>query len=50
MELKQYISPLLKWWWLILGSTLVAAFTSIYAVSQQPDLYQARSALMLGKQ
>jgi polysaccharide biosynthesis transport protein len=49
MELKQYISPLLKWWWLVLGSTLVAAFTSIYAVSQQPDLYQARSALMLGQ-
>lgn len=49
MELKQYISPLLKWWWLILGSTLVATLASIYAVSQQPDLYQARSALMLGQ-
>ena len=49
MELKQYISPLLKWWWLILGSTLVATLTSVYAVSQQPDLYQARSALMLGQ-
>ena len=49
MEFKQYIDPLLKWWWLILGSTLVATLTSIYVVRQQPDLYQARSALMLGQ-
>ena len=49
MELRQYINPLLKWWWLILGSTLVATLSSVYAVQQQPNLYQARSALMLGQ-
>ena len=49
MEIRQYISPLIKWWWLILGSTLVATLASVYAVSRQPDLYQARSAMMLGQ-
>ena len=49
MELKQYLSPLLKWWWLILGSMFVAAAASVYAVLQQPDVYQALSALMLGQ-
>ncbi len=49
MELKQYVSPLIKWWWLVLASTLIAALSSLYAVSRQPDLYQARATLMLGQ-
>ncbi len=49
MEFKQYIGPLVKWWWLILTSTLVAVLASVYAVSQQAPVYQARSTLMLGQ-
>jgi non-specific protein-tyrosine kinase len=49
MEFKQYVDPLIKWWWLVLSSTLVAALASLLAVSRQPDLYQARAALMLGQ-
>ena len=49
MELKQYVDPLIKWWWLVLSATLVAALASLFAVSRQPDLYQARAALMLGQ-
>ena len=49
MEFKQYINPLLKWWWLILASTTVAVLASIYAVSQQLPVYQARTTLMLGQ-
>lgn len=36
-----------KWWWLVLTSTLVAALASF--VHRQPDLYQARSALVVGQ-
>ena len=49
MEFKRYISPLIKWWWLILASTTVAVLASIYAVSQQLPVYQARTTLMLGQ-
>ncbi len=49
MDIKQYITPLLKWWWLILASTMVATLSSLYAVNQQPPIYQARSTLMLGQ-
>jgi non-specific protein-tyrosine kinase len=49
MGFKQYISPLIKWWWLILASTTVAVLASIYAVSQQLPVYQARTTLMLGQ-
>ena len=49
MEFKQIFSPLMKWWWLILASTTVAVLASIYAVNQQPPIYQARTTLMLGQ-
>ena len=49
MELKQYIAPLLKWWWLIAGATLIAAGASYFAVSQQPQTYQARVKLLIGR-
>ncbi len=49
MEFKQYLGPLIKWWWLILTSTIVAVLASIYAVSQQAPVYQARTTLMLGQ-
>ncbi len=48
MELKAFIRPLIKWWWLILVSALLAGITSYYAVSQQPPIYQARVTLLIG--
>lgn len=48
MELKKYIFPLRKWWWLVLISTLVAAIFSYLAVRNQPTTYQARTTLMIG--
>ncbi len=48
MELRAYLRPLLKWWWLILISTLIAGVTSYFAVSQQPPVYQARATLLIG--
>ncbi|HET6446229.1 MAG TPA: hypothetical protein VFI27_16805, partial [candidate division Zixibacteria bacterium] len=49
MELKDYIAPLRKWWWLIVAAGLVAGLASFYAASQQPSLYQARTTLMIGR-
>lgn len=48
MELRAYIRPLLKWWWLILIASLIAGATSYFAVSQQPSVYQARTTLLIG--
>jgi capsular exopolysaccharide synthesis family protein len=49
MELKKYISPLLKWWWLIVLSTGIAAGVSYNSVQQQPVFYQSRTVLMIGR-
>lgn len=49
MEIREYIAPLLKWWWLLLIAASVAAVSSYLAVRQQPQLYQARTTLMIGR-
>ena len=49
MELKEYVAPLRKWWWLIIIATVIAAAASFLVVSQQPNLYRARTTLMIGR-
>lgn len=49
MELKEYINPLLRWWWLILLATLVAGVFSFLAVSQEPPTYRSSATLMIGR-
>lgn len=48
MELIEFVTPIRRWWWLILIATLLAAGASYYVGSQQPDVYQARTTLMIG--
>ncbi|NJN43451.1 MAG: hypothetical protein HC806_01050 [Anaerolineae bacterium] len=48
MDLRKIILPLHKWWWLLILSTLTAAFASYLAISGQPTAYQARTTLMIG--
>jgi capsular exopolysaccharide synthesis family protein len=48
MELKKYIFPLRKWWWLVVASTLIAAIFSLLSNLRQPTIYQARTTLMIG--
>ena len=49
MELKDYLIPLRKWWWLIVAATLVATGSSYLATRQQPFNYTARAALLVGR-
>ena len=49
MELKHYLSTILKWWWLIALSTAVAAAFSYYASAQSPRIYQTATTLMVGQ-
>ena len=49
MELKDYIAPLRKWWWLIVAAGIVAGLASFYAASQQPEQFRARTTLMIGR-
>jgi len=49
MELRRYISPLLKWWWLLAISFVLAAASSYYVVSQQPPIYRASATLLIGR-
>jgi capsular exopolysaccharide synthesis family protein len=49
LELKEYILPLRRWWWLIVASTLVATGASFLATRQQAPIYQTHTTLMVGR-
>jgi capsular exopolysaccharide synthesis family protein len=49
MDLYQYITPLRKWWWLMVIATIVAGFSSYMVVRNQPPFYQARTTLIIGR-
>lgn len=48
MELKDYIRPLRKWWWLIISATLVATISSALATMRQPAIYRTTTTVMVG--
>ena len=48
MEVREYINPLLKWWWLVIACTLLSAISGYLAVSQQPATYRSSTTLMIG--
>ena len=48
MDLKLYIKPLLKWWWLILISVFIASSASLYASKNTTPLYRTKATLMVG--
>jgi len=49
MDLKAYFDPLKKWWWLLLVASLVASVSSFIVTRQQPPVYQASTALVIGR-
>lgn len=49
MDLKKYFLPILKWWWLLVLATVLAGGVSYYVVSREPEIYEARTTLMIGR-
>lgn len=47
--MKKYIDPILRWWWLILLSTLIAGVVCYYSVRQLPPVYEVHATLIVGK-
>jgi succinoglycan biosynthesis transport protein ExoP len=49
MNLLTVLRPLQKWWWLIIVSMVLAAFSSYIASRNLPPVYLARATLMIGR-
>jgi non-specific protein-tyrosine kinase len=49
MSIKNYLSPLLKYWWLIAAAALVATVSSFFVTSRQPLIYQSTATLIVGR-
>jgi capsular exopolysaccharide synthesis family protein len=49
MELKHILSTLLKWWWLIAASVIVAGVSSYLGTRAIPKTYMAHTTLMVGQ-
>jgi non-specific protein-tyrosine kinase len=47
-ELLQYLQPLRRWWWLILGAALISAASAFLYLRSQPVLYESRTTVMVG--
>lgn len=48
LELREYLAPLRKWWWLIALTTVVAGLASYLATRQQVPLYRSTTTIMVG--
>ena len=49
MELRQYMSIIWKWLWLILLGTAMATGLSYYTSRNMPRIYQASTTVMVGQ-
>lgn len=49
MELKQYLIPLRKWWWLLIATTLVSTLSAFAATRFEEPLYRTHTTLIIGQ-
>jgi len=49
VELRRYVAPLFKWWWLILVATLIALGSAEWATRDLPLVYRAHTTLIIGR-
>ncbi len=49
MELKAYLRPALKWWWLILSAAVVATLSAFYFTRGLPAVYRSSTTLLIGR-
>ncbi|CAN5417557.1 hypothetical protein BH10CHL1_BH10CHL1_41400 [soil metagenome] len=48
IDLRDYLRPLVKWWWLLTAATLIAALSSFIYTYLQPAVYEARTTVSVG--
>ena len=49
MDITKYLKRILRWWWLIALSTIIAAGMSYFVTQQQPKIYQSVTTLLVGQ-
>lgn len=49
MKLTQYLAPIIKWWWLVILSTAMAAVPAYVIMRPKPPVYMARTTLIVGR-
>ncbi|MBE2199894.1 MAG: polysaccharide biosynthesis tyrosine autokinase [Anaerolinea sp.] len=49
MELKQYLIPLRKWWWLLIATTLVSTLSAFAATRFEEPIYRTSTTLIIGQ-
>lgn len=48
IDIKEYLAPLRKWWWMIAVTTFIAAVASFFATRQQVPVYRSYTRLAIG--
>ncbi len=48
MELREFLAPITRWWWLIAAAMIVAMGFSLVAVMNQDPIYQTSTTLLIG--
>jgi capsular exopolysaccharide synthesis family protein len=49
MEIREFSIPLRKWWWLIIGATLIAGLAGFVIAKQQPQEFQTKATVQIGQ-
>jgi polysaccharide biosynthesis transport protein len=49
MNLRSYLNPIFKYWWLILIAATISIVSSYLVTRQQPPVYQARTTMVIGR-
>lgn len=49
MPIRDFVRPLLKWWWLIVAATSLAIISTYNATQRQTLVYEARMTLAVGR-
>jgi non-specific protein-tyrosine kinase len=49
MEIREYIIPIRKWWWLIVGATILAGLAGYVIATQQPQQFQTQATVQIGQ-
>ena len=48
IDIRDYLRPLIKWWWLVIIAVLIASISSAMYTLQLPATYRARTTFMVG--